>query len=235
MLLHISKATLFSFIISISNCFHTHLFVLNRIAVHSQILNLTHSCHVLHGKIMKKGMMLLANNIDRILKSVKTTIGLDSYNSIIAACGVLDFNTPPSKQAEYISTIIKRVNETQGEETAKKVMKPCGHQCLSNSVIERAKKLHEKSKDIDDFLQLLNEQQIGGGQLHTRDENIIGVYNTCYCDFPMHTKNMSPVYCYCSAGWFEKLFSSILGDSVNVNILQSILDGSDKCIFEISF
>lgn len=33
-------------------------------------------------------------------------------------------------------------------------------------------------------------------------------------------KDMSPVYCYCSAGWFEKLFSSILGDSVKVNKIQ---------------
>ena len=177
----------------------------------------------------------MANKADRILENIKTTTGMDSYNSVLTACGVLELKESPNKQAKYINLILKKINETQGKETAKRVMKPCGYQCISNSVIEKAKKLHEKSSDIDDFLKLLNEQHIGGGQLHRRDGKIIGVYNTCYCDFPKQTKDMSPVYCYCSAGWFEKLFSSILGDSVKVNILQSILDGSDKCIFEISF
>ena len=179
--------------------------------------------------------MLLDNNVDRILKSFKTNTGMDNYNNIIAECGVMDLNATPDKQAEYVNSLIKRLNETQGDEAAEKVMKPCGYQCISNSVIEKSKILYEESSNIDDFLQSLNEQQIGGGQLHTRNGKIIGVYDTCYCGLAKQTKDMSPVYCYCSAGWFEKLFSSILGDSVKVNIVQSILGGSDKCIFEISF
>lgn len=189
----------------------------------------------MHDNIVEKGMILLVYKVERIFESIKTSTGIDSYNSIVADCGVLDLKATPTEQARYVKVIVDRINENQGEEAAKKVMKPCGYQCISSSIIAEAKKLHEESGNIDDFLQLLNEQGIGGGQLHTRDGKIIGVYNTCYCDLANQAKDMSSVYCYCSAGWFEKLFSAILGDSVKVEKIQSILDGSDSCIFEISY
>lgn len=180
-------------------------------------------------------MILLANRVDRILESIKTTTGIDNYNNIIKTCGVLTLKSTTKKQAKYVKEIMNEINKTQGEEAGEKILRPCGHQCISNSVIEKAKKLYQNSNSIDGFLQLLNEQRIGGGELHTKDGKIIGIYNACYCGIAKQAKDMSPVYCYCSAGWFEKLFSSILGDSVKVNKIQSILDGSDKCIFEISF
>ena len=161
-------------------------------------------------------MILMANKFDRILESIKTITGTDSYNSIIADCGVLDSKATPNKQAKYVKKIIDKINETQGEEAVEKIMKPCGYQCISDSIIDKAKKLYEKSSSIDDFLQLLNGQHIGGGQLHTKDGKIIGIYNTCYCGLAKNAKGMSPVYCYCSTGWFERLFSSIFGDSVKV-------------------
>lgn len=180
-------------------------------------------------------MVLLANRVNKILESIKITTGINSYNIIIKTCGVLALKSTTKKQAKYIKEIINEINKNQGEKTAEKIMKPCGHQCISKTMIEKAKKLYKKSNSIDNFLQLLNEQHIGGGELHTRDGKIIGIYNACYCGLAKQAKDMSPVYCYCSAGWFEKLFSSILGDSVKVNKIQSILGGADKCIFEISF
>jgi len=187
------------------------------------------------GRIVEKGDDFMANKVDRILESIKTTIGTDGYNSIVADCGVLDLNATPNKQAKYIKKVMDKIIETQGEEVAEKVMKPCGYQCISASIIEKAKKLYEKSGNIDGFLQLLNEQHIGGGHLHTKDGKIIGVYNTCYCGLAKQAKDMSPAYCYCSTGWFEKLFSSVLRSPVKVKKIQSILGGADKCIFEISF
>jgi predicted hydrocarbon binding protein len=44
---------------------------------------------------------------------------------------------------------------------------------------------------------------------------------------------MSPVYCYCSAGWCERLFSSVFNRPVTVNKIDTILNGNDKCVFEV--
>lgn len=177
----------------------------------------------------------MATKVDRILENIRATAGTASYNSIVAACGPLDPKTTPNKQAKYAKEVVDKILEISGEDVAKRVMRPCGHECISNSLVEKAKRLHSRASSTNDFLRLLNEEHIGGGQLHLKDGKIIGVYNTCYCGLAKQAKGMSSVYCYCSAGWFERLFSSTLGDSVKVSKVQSILNGSDKCIFEISF
>lgn len=177
----------------------------------------------------------MASKVDRILRNLQAVAGTASYDSIVAACGTLDPKATPSKQAKYAKEVVDKILETSGEDVAEQVMRPCGHECISNSVIETAKKLHSQCSGINEFLRLLNEEHIGGGQLHLEDGKITGVYNTCYCGLAKQAKGMSPVYCYCSAGWFERLFTSTLGDPVKVRKVQTILDGSDKCVFEISF
>jgi predicted hydrocarbon binding protein len=89
--------------------------------------------------------------------------------------------------------------------------------------------------NLSDFLRLLNEQHIGGGQLRLDESgNIIGVYSHCYCGIPKATKSMPACYCECSAGWFEGLFTNVFERSVQVKIIHTILDGSVDCNFEIS-
>lgn len=174
----------------------------------------------------------MPTKVERIIDSIKANAGTHCLDNITALCGTPEKSTP-REQAMYVEKIMNGILELHDEALAEKVMKPCGHQCISNSVIDKAKKLYSASGSIDEFLSLLNEQHIGGGQLHTKDGKIIGVYNTCFCGLAKHAKNLSPVYCYCSAGWFERLFSSVLETPVKVTKMQSILDGSDKCLFEI--
>lgn len=114
------------------------------------------------------------------------------------------------------------------------VLRSCN--CLSDSVIAKAKKSYTIANgDLMEFLRLLNEQHIGGGQLHIDDNGkIIGLYSSCYCGIPKATKDMPSCYCECSAGWFEKLFSSVFERKVEVKLICSILGGASECVFEIS-
>jgi predicted hydrocarbon binding protein len=79
----------------------------------------------------------------------------------------------------------------------------------------------------------LNQNNIGGGLLRIVDNRIIGEYAHCYCGAAKNTKDMSPVYCECSAGWFEKLFSSVFEKPVEVVVKRTILQGDASCLFEI--
>jgi len=80
----------------------------------------------------------------------------------------------------------------------------------------------------------LNEQHIGGGKLHIKDGKIIVIYTKCYCGLAKYVKDMPYEYCYCSTGWFERLFTSVLEKEVEVRKLQTITEGYDKCVFEIN-
>ncbi|MCX5977051.1 MAG: DUF6144 family protein [Coprothermobacterota bacterium] len=42
-----------------------------------------------------------------------------------------------------------------------------------------------------------------------------------------------PTWCYCSAGYEKTLFDNVFGESLEVEVQQSVLDGSERCRFAI--
>jgi len=64
-------------------------------------------------------------------------------------------------------------------------------------------------------------------------------YDACHCPLARTSivsgrPAVSPLFCYCSAG-FEKLpFDVIFGEPVKVEVLESVLGGSDRCRFAIT-
>ena len=177
----------------------------------------------------------MANKIHRVLESIKTNAGNEVYQSIIFACGTLDEKVTRGKQSDYLKCMLNELEKTCRAEVVINVMKPCGYQCISDNIIARARALYVKSSNLEDFMRLLNEQRIGGGKLHINDGKIIGIYEKCYCGLARSVKGLSPLYCNCSAGWYERLFSSIFEKKIKVKKVQTILDGSTMCVFEINF
>lgn len=175
----------------------------------------------------------MPNKVDRILESIKSNAGNEIYENVIRTCGILDEKATPNRQCKYLKAMLNELESVCGSDIVSKVMKPCGHKCISENIIKKAKLLYSKAQTMDDFLKLLNEQRIGGGKLHTRDSVIIGVYDMCYCGIAKLTEGISPQYCNCSVGWYERLFTSVFEKPVEVKKIQTILDGSDKCVFEI--
>lgn len=97
-----------------------------------------------------------------------------------------------------------------------------------------AKKLYAKSNNITEFLNLLNEADIDGKNLHISGDKIIAVYKKCYCNIPKKVENLNKNYCECSAGWYMRLFSEVFEKNVNVEIVDTIVNGASECTFEIS-
>ena len=130
---------------------------------------------------------------------------------------------------------MSELERTCEEEQVARIMQSCGRQCIPKSYLSRAIVIYKESADIEDFLSRLNTTRIGGGQLRLRDEKIIGIYDRCYCGLVNKVKGLSPLYCYCSAGWYEQLFSSVFNKPVEVEKIATIPDGADHCEFEINY
>jgi predicted hydrocarbon binding protein len=166
----------------------------------------------------------MSNRIERILESININAGIDIYERVKELCGESD-----------VKAILAELENACGVEVVAQVMKPCGQQCIPESFIARAKSIYTETDSIEDFLNLLNETHIGGGKLHIKGDKIIGIYEKCYCGLAKKVKDLSPLFCYCSEGWYERLFSSVLEKPVKAKKVRTILDGSDKCEFEISY
>jgi predicted hydrocarbon binding protein len=166
----------------------------------------------------------MPGKIDRILQSIEENAGRELYKTIREKNNITN-----------IKVLMSELEKTCEEEMVARIMIPCGRQCIPKSYISRAKFIYKESDGIEDFLGRLNRTRIGGGQLHLRDKKIIGIYDKCYCGLVKKVKGLSPLYCYCSAGWYEQLFSSVLDKQVIVEKIMTIPGGADHCEFEVSF
>lgn len=73
------------------------------------------------------------------------------------------------------------------------------------------------------------------------DENnpTIKKYYACHCPLARSSiisgrPKVSPMLCYCSAGYEKLPFEVIFGEPVKVEVLESVLGGSDRCRFAIT-
>lgn len=169
------------------------------------------------------------NKAIRILENMT----LDDRERIVMALGEIPENANLSKQAQYINDLLNysELNTIPLQNT----MRKCGGNCLGKEAIELAKNIYEKSSTIDEFLVGMNDMGIGGGNLHVEQNKVVAIYKNCYCDIPCETKILNPLYCQCSAGWFQRLFSEVFGKPVSVKIINTITNGANECTFEIDF
>jgi len=100
--------------------------------------------------------------------------------------------------------------------------------------LQKAVRLLKHAANLDDLVELLNANHIGGGLLRRKGKTIIAEYRRCYCGSVSKTKTkFSPTYCQCSCGWYRQLFETILGKPVKVELLGSIIQGDAQCRFKI--
>jgi predicted hydrocarbon binding protein len=138
------------------------------------------------------------------------------------------------QKAKLVKCLIDQLSKNVNRKFAFMTMEACGRSCIAKSTIKTAKKLRKESKNLDEFLAKLNEKGIGGGHLKRRRKQIHARYDRCYCGWVSKTKEPIPLtYCFCSAGWYKELFETALGKTVNVTLLQSIINGAKSCRFII--
>jgi len=64
-------------------------------------------------------------------------------------------------------------------------------------------------------------------------------YDACHCPLARSSiisgrPKVSPLLCYCSAGYEKLAFDAIFGEPVKVDVLESVLGGSDRCRFAMT-
>jgi hypothetical protein len=62
-------------------------------------------------------------------------------------------------------------------------------------------------------------------------------FHACFCtlmkDAILSGEPVSASFCHCSAGWFVQIWEAILGRTLRVDVVQSVLQGADRCVFAI--
>lgn len=133
---------------------------------------------------------------------------------------------------KWICSLVAGLDKHVDKETLKKVLEQCGRQCQSNSFVEKARGIYQKSKDLDEFLAEFAKVY---ENLHREGDDVYIIYPKCYCPL---VKNIPPgklsaTYCNCSRGWAKALFEGALKRPVEVIMEESIKKGDEQCKFKI--
>lgn len=176
----------------------------------------------------------MSQRVEYLLSRVATTIGEAKRDEYARSLLNPEDATRSIPEGKAMKAILEDVVATYGEDTAREILRPCGHRCIGESVIQKAKDIHQATHSLPEFLDAMNAQHIGGGHLHLEGDAIVVIYDHCYCGTAKNTKNMPPIYCECSAGWCERLFSEVFGKPVRVTIRSTVLRQDPHCAFEVT-
>ena len=62
-------------------------------------------------------------------------------------------------------------------------------------------------------------------------------YHACFCSMMkeaiLKDEPVSPTFCDCSGGWFVQIWEAILGKTLRVDVVNSVLQGDERCVFGI--
>jgi hypothetical protein len=147
-------------------------------------------------------------------------------------CSKASASANPVKRAAVIRLLMSHLDKNCTQRTRKGIMEGCN--CLGDSIIARARRLYEQSQNMEEWLTKLNANGIGGRHLSKKGKEIQAIYKKCYCGSVSRTKEqISGTFCYCSCGWYKKLFETVLGVPARVTLKSSIIQGDDQCEFRI--
>jgi len=146
----------------------------------------------------------------------------DKYNSLNS-----------SKKAEWWNNAIILMEKELGTDKTKEILKICGSKCCGQGHRKTVRKKYEDSKSIEEFLEKIS---IKGVTYELIDKNtIVAKYQRCFCGQVKGTKITFPdkTYCECGTEFNRQYFSSAFDKSVEVELIKSVISGSDSCKYVI--
>jgi len=146
---------------------------------------------------------------------------------------------PLSKSADYIKKfkwageVCAYLEERFTDDEIRKIRMDCS--CEPGDKAEKARKLYEGSADNNDFCEKFNAFATGNFLSHDGSGFYL-TYPICYCSCVQRVKeNLSKSWCVCTLGYTEKMFSHILSRKVEVELLESVKTGGEKCVMKITY
>lgn len=101
--------------------------------------------------------------------------------------------------------------------------------------IHQLRKLFLKTENMDDFAEKMNGQNKGFTMEH-RDHCLYLIYPECYCSCVKQVeKEISKAWCSCTLGYTKTMFEGILGQEVEVTLLESVKTGGKVCRIQVRY
>ncbi|NHJ38812.1 MAG: hypothetical protein FK731_02185 [Asgard group archaeon] len=185
----------------------------------------------------------------------------DVKEKIMEGSEEVNLKSQSESKTEWVKGAIEKIDKLVDKETGKKILLSCCD-VFPKTRIKPMKEKYLETSSIDAVLELMHKDSSWGGLSYyeypyrkgntiyvtknpfnpkkyeeTKDENMKKYYY-CHCGLVKNSlksgnTKISPIFCYCGAGWYKTLWEGIIEKPVEIEVLQSVVQGDNCCEFAI--
>jgi len=165
------------------------------------------------------------------------------------------------RAAEWVQGAVERLDrEVSDERTKACVLNACAHHYIVQSADLMRAAWDEVGHDLRTLMKKMTDEPFLGGKYwldETGDQPLVYVkrrpanmeayekatdpvekrYHACFCplvsDAIREGKEVSRSFCHCSGGWYVQEWEVVFGEKPEVELVETMLDGADACIFAV--
>jgi len=168
--------------------------------------------------------------IGRFAKIIEKEVSKESMIKILQDSDKYN-SYSPCKKAEWWKDAIIRMENALGTEKTIEILNMCGRKCCGQGHRKTVRKKFEESNSIEEFLDKISIKDV---TYELVDKNtIVAEYQRCFCGQVKGTTTLFPnrTYCQCGTEFNRQYFSSAFGKPVEVELIKSVISGSNICKF----
>lgn len=183
--------------------------------------------------------------IDELGRYLDELAGKNARKKVLEGSKQLTSVLDSRQVAMWLKGAMERLDAAVDKKIGKRVMERCGRSCAEASeTLERVVAKRKKYKSLAKFLEA-EKRTLLPGMRFEREGKILYQYYLpqsfsprlrCFCSLleglPAE-ENISPTYCHCSKGFVMKMWESILGKAVKVEVIATAATGAKECKFKI--
>jgi hypothetical protein len=190
--------------------------------------------------------MSFRRQLENLGRHLEEEAGPEARGIVMEGVERLPKSVKPDEVATWVKGAMDRMDAILGEETRGRVMDLCGLDCAAANarVVTAAVSRRGKHGSLEEYL-AAEERKPSRGTRFKRDGDVYYQWYTprlwgrpmrCYCGLLKGLPEgveASPTYCRCSEAFVRMVWERVLGEPVDVRVLESAVSGSDECMFEI--
>lgn len=139
--------------------------------------------------------------------------------------------------SNLLNTLLRGLDSVDPE-TRQMIMEKCGENCAHEEIygpaIEIAKRIASEESDPQRVLDRANSEILWCGRWVREGDTISSTCKTCGC--PMVRAGLitaTDTFCLCSTGWVKLIFTTLLGQPVQVKLAQAMGRGDPRCMYVV--
>ena len=181
-------------------------------------------------------------------ENVERFAGKSVRAKIMAGSEKLDAKSEPAEIAFWMKEAMDRLDKLVPKAKRADIRKACGRGCaeVNKGTIERAKDKRRKFPSLEDYFAAELRKPLTGTRLLKEGNALTWLFTPrsfnppmrCFCGLMKglpEDEDISKTYCFCSQGFVERYWESVLDKPVRVELLESCLTGAKECKFSVRF